>query len=143
MYANQRYHNILERRFVIDFLDKVFDEMLPAYVAGEDAEEELYLSDFVEKHEEGTWEEIEELLQFSDQDVRSFAELVKNAGIDTPDTVGYEITDDDKVIAEAELVWKAKKIAYLSYEQKKYAEKLAHLGWTVFDDEHPFRADVF
>ncbi len=145
MYANQRYHNILERRFVIDFLDKVFDEMLPAYVAGEDEEEgeEFDLSGFAEKHEEGTWEEIEELLQFSDQDVRSFAELVKNAGIDTPDTVGYEITDDDKVIAEAELVWKAKKIAYLSYEQKKYAEKLAHLGWTVFDDEHPFRADVF
>ena len=144
-YANQRYHNIIERRYAIDFLDKVFDETLPAFVAGEDdeAEDDFDLGNLKEKYEEGSWEEAEALLALSDQDVKKFASLAKNAGLDAPDSVGYEVADGGKVIAEAELVWTSKKIAYLSNEQKKYAEKMLNLGWTIFDDEHPFRVEVF
>ena len=77
------------------------------------------------------WDDINELLQYSDADVKAFALQVKESGVDTPDYVGYEIMDADKVIAEAELAWIDKKIAYLASSQMRNAEKLVNKGWMV------------
>ena len=83
------------------------------------------------------------MLQYSDADAKAFALQVKESGVDAPDSVGYEIMDADKVIAEAELAWIDKKIAYLASSQMRNAEKLVNKGWTVFDSEHPFIKMLF
>ena len=137
-YSNQRFHNVIQRRYVLDFLDKVFDDSLAPYVCEEDEGEEN--SDALSR---GKWDEINDLLQYSDDDVKGFALQVEKSGVESPDCVGYEIMDNNKVIAEAELAWIDKKIVYLSSDQMKNAEKLVNKGWTVFDIDHPFIKEVF
>ena len=137
-YSNQRFHNVIQRRYVLDFLDKVFDDSLAAYVADEED-----MNDYSAVLSGDEWDCINELLQYSDADAKAFALQVKESGVDAPDSVGYEIMDADKVIAEAELAWIDKKIAYLASSQMRNAEKLVNKGWTVFDSEHPFIKDAF
>ena len=137
-YSNQRFHNVIQRRYVLDFLDKVFDDSLAAYVADEED-----MNDYSAALSGDEWDCINELLQYSDADAKAFALQVKESGVDAPDSVGYEIMDADKVIAEAELAWIDKKIAYLASSQMRNAEKLVNKGWTVFDSEHPFIKDAF
>lgn len=137
-YSNQRFHNVIQRRYVLDFLDKVFDDSLAAYVADEED-----MDDYSAALSGDEWDDINELLQYSDADVKTFALQVKESGVDTPDYVGYEIMDADKVIAETELAWIDKKIAYLSSSQMRNVEKLVNKGWTVFDSEHSFIKDAF
>lgn len=137
-YSNQRFHNVIQRRYVLDFLNKVFDDNLEAYVS-----EDIIPDNIHTDLAGGKWDDINELLEYSDKDVKEFASQVKNVGATVPDYVGYEIMENGIVIAEAELVWLDKKIAYLSEEQVVNTEILVQNGWTVFDSNHQFNKESF
>ncbi len=40
-YSNQRYHNVIQRRYVLDFLDKVFDDSLEAFDTSDEVTADL------------------------------------------------------------------------------------------------------
>ncbi len=83
-----------------------------------------------------TWKDVCSLI-FDDAS-RAYAEKLSIVDVPIPDVVGYEFIDTrGVVIAEAEMVWQNQKIAFLTEEQKTYAEDIQKQGFTVIDKSTP------
>ena len=77
------------------------------------------------------WAEICELL--FDAETKQLASLLRSKGILPPDEVGYELADSSgEVIAEFELAWTGKKVAYMTEDQAGDREKAEAAGWKFF-----------
>ncbi|MEE8817202.1 MAG: DEAD/DEAH box helicase [Lachnospiraceae bacterium] len=138
-YANQRYHNLLQRRYVLDFLNAFFDKDLGSVeeMLKKEAEEEM--ADHEPVMGASPWDEVNELLLYSEEAARAFAQKARNAGIVAPDAVDYELSDENgNLLAEIEIAWVNRKIGYLTEEQADYAGVLKKKGWTIFSSTKPF-----
>lgn len=71
-------------------------------------------------------------------------EMHKN-GIPAPSVVGFELSSDTSgaTIAEAEMAWEDKKIAWLLPEQEDYADIFKGKGWTVLFSSEKITTKVF
>jgi len=71
-------------------------------------------------------------------------EIHKN-GIPAPSIVGFELSDDSNgaTIAEAEMAWEDKKIAWLLPDQEDYADLFKKRGWTVLYSNEEITMKVF
>lgn len=85
------------------------------------------------EQENDAWAETMSMLL--EDESRNAAEKLKELGLNPPDEVGCEITDDsDAVIATIELAWTDHKIGYLTQDQIVDKEKLISLGWKIIED---------
>ena len=66
-------------------------------------------------------------------------------GIPAPSVIGYELSDDlsGATIAEAEMAWEDKKIAWLLPEQEEYMDVFKSNGWTVLLSSEEININVF
>lgn len=138
-YSNQRYHDFLQRGYVIDFLKNIFDEQYPAYEQTDKSDEK---STVVELQGLTGWAEVEALLQYSDEDVNEFAEKAKDHEFDPP-IVDYEVMDGIKVIGSLELAWPEQKVGYITDEQIDIRDALEEAGWQIFDKNSEFDETVW
>ena len=68
-----------------------------------------------------------------DEESIAMVDLLKQANVQVPDEVGFELTDDSgEVIAEIELAWIDKKVAFLTTEQESDSVMIEKMGWNVF-----------
>ena len=83
--------------------------------------------------------------EFIDDIAVTCATEMKTSGIPAPGTVGFELADDKDgaTIAEAEMAWESKKIAWLLPEQEDYAETFKQKGWTVLYSSEKVDIKVF
>lgn len=80
-----------------------------------------------------------------DDVAKTCATEMMNNGIPAPDVVGYELGDENSgaVVAEAEMVWEVRKIAWLLPEQEEYAEKFTKRGWKVIVSTETVESSLF
>ena len=77
------------------------------------------------------WSEVKSML--FDEESIALVDLLKRANVQVPDEVGFELTDDSgEVIAEIELAWIDKKVAFLTTEQESDSVMIEKMGWNVF-----------
>ena len=69
------------------------------------------------------------LEELFDETAKNMAMTLKDANAPIPDKIGYELVDNDEVIAEIEMAWMEKKLAYLTEDQMEY-EKILSLQTT-------------
>lgn len=74
---------------------------------------------------------------------KSMAIALKDANAPIPDEIGYELVDNDEVIAEIEMAWLESKIAYLTEDQMEYEEILSEKGWTIINNDTSGFKDIF
>ena len=78
------------------------------------------------------WDDIKGLL--FDDDAKAFVDIVKDAGIPTPeeDNIGYEVAGDKgEVVATVEIAWPDRRIGFMTAEQAEAKEKLEESGWRI------------
>ena len=65
--------------------------------------------------------------------------------ISRPSVVGFELSDEASgaTIAEAEMAWEDKKIAWLLPEQEDYMDVFKDKGWTVLLSSEEININVF
>lgn len=84
--------------------------------------------------EDSGWKEIRDYLY--DDITRQIAETLENKGVKAPDEAGYELAESNgEVVAEMELVWLGRKIAYMTEEQEENRGKAEASGWKIFTSE--------
>ena len=84
------------------------------------------------------WEEILSLaLSDLHEDIRSLRSL----GAPVPDEVGYELSESDKVVAEAELAWPTKKVALLLSDEEA-GPAFRKQGWSVVEAREGWPAKI-
>ena len=112
-YYNQKHHDYLERRYVIDFLKRVYDT--------------TYEPETI--NNETPWTKLERLAQS-----KVILELIKQLAIsDVPlPKMGYEIESADHYL-EAELAWPSQKLAVLDTSQFQYKDRLTQMGWLALE----------
>ena len=68
-----------------------------------------------------------------------------NNGILAPSVVGFELSDESSgaTIAEAEMAWEDRKVAWLLPEQEDYADVFKNKGWTVLLSSEKININVF
>jgi ATP-dependent helicase YprA (DUF1998 family) len=111
-YQNQRYHDYLKRKYVVNFFEKMFSQTY-------------------EDHEPKGFNPWLSLRRFIvDQNVINLIEYFSDSNVELPE-VGYEFDFD--VYADAEIAWPKHKIAILSSYQKGYKALLEADGWITFD----------
>lgn len=77
------------------------------------------------------WSEIREII--FDDDALRIADGLMKRGVEAPDEAGYEISNKTgAVIAEIEMVWKNRKIGYMTEAQQANREKAENEGWKIF-----------
>jgi len=71
-------------------------------------------------------------------------EMHKN-GVPAPSVVGFELSDESTgaTIAEAEMAWEDRKVAWLLPEQEDYADTFKANGWTVLFSSEEVNISVF
>lgn len=83
---------------------------------------------------------VEELF---DEMAKNMAMTLKDANAPIPDKIGYELVDNDEVIAEIEMAWMEKKLAYLTEDQMEYEKILSEKGWTIINFDTTIDKDMF
>ena len=83
------------------------------------------------------------LEELFDDAAKDMAEKLKGANAPVPDEIGYELTENDEVIAEIEIAWTESKIAYLTEDQMEYEEILTDKGWTIINNDTAVSKDMF
>ena len=83
------------------------------------------------------------LEELFDDAAKDMAEKLKEANAPVPDEIGYELTENDEVIAEIEMAWTESKIAYLTEDQMEYEEILTDKGWTIINNDTAVSKDMF
>ena len=83
------------------------------------------------------------LEELFDEMAKKMAMVLKDANAPVPDEIGYELFDNDEVIAEIEMAWLDSKIAYLTEEQMEYEEILSEKGWTIIHNDTTVSEDMF
>lgn len=83
------------------------------------------------------------LEELFDEMAKNMAMVLKEANAPIPDEIGYELIDNDEVIAEIEMVWIESKIAYLTEDQMEYEEILSDKGWTIINNDTTVSKDMF
>lgn len=88
------------------------------------------LSEAVVFDGEDSWESV--LDDIIDEDARKLAEKMRQEGKECPDEAGFELVDEKgAVIAEAELVWKGKRLVYLREDQREFEGVFKDRGFEV------------
>ena len=87
------------------------------------------------------WDNV--LEELFDDAAKDMAEKLKVANAPVPDEIGYELTENDEVIAEIEMAWTESKIAYLTEDQTEYEEILTKKGWTIINNDTAVSKDMF
>ena len=89
------------------------------------------------------WNEIMD--DFIDDIAITCATEMHNNGIPAPSVVGFELSDESSgaTIAEAEMAWEEKKVAWLLPEQEEYADVFKNNGWTVLLSSEEININVF
>lgn len=87
------------------------------------------------------WDNV--LEELFDDAAKDMAEKLKGANAPVPDEIGYELTENDEVIAEIEMAWTESKIAYLTEDQMEYEEILTDKGWTIINNDTEVSKDMF
>ena len=89
------------------------------------------------------WNEIMD--DFIDDIAITCATEMHNNGIPAPSVVGFELSDESSgaTIAEAEMAWEDKKVAWLLPEQEEYADVFKNKGWTVLLSSEEININVF
>ena len=87
------------------------------------------------------WDNV--LEELFDDAAKNMAMALKEINAPIPDEIGYELVDEDEVIAEIELAWTEKKIAYLTEDQSEYEEILTEKGWTIIHNDTAVSKEIF
>ena len=75
------------------------------------------------------WNEVFELLEYSDDTAKSLAEYSMNNNLPVPE-IGYEVGDaNGMTIGEVEIAWPDRKIGYLAEDNQEDSETLIEAGW--------------
>ena len=90
-----------------------------------------------------SWNDI--MGDFIDDIAVTCATEMKKNGIPAPSTIGFELADDNTgaTIAEAEMAWEDKKVAWLLPEQAEFADTFRTKGWTVLYSSEKVDINVF
>ena len=82
---------------------------------------------------------------FIDDIAITCATEMHNNGIPAPSVVGFELSDESSgaTIAEAEMAWEDRKVAWLLPEQEDYADVFKNKGWTVLLSSEEININVF
>ena len=82
---------------------------------------------------------------FIDDIAITCATEMHNNGIPAPSVVGFELSDEASgaTIAESEMAWEDKKIAWLLPEQEDYMDVFKDKGWTVLLSSEEININVF
>ena len=83
------------------------------------------------------------LEELFDEMAKNMAMALKETNAPIPDEIGYELVDNDEVIAEIEMAWFDSKIAYLTEYQMEYEEILSENGWTIINNDTTVSKDMF
>ena len=83
------------------------------------------------------------LEELFDEMAKNMAMTLKNANAPIPDKIGYELVDNDEVIAEIEMAWIENKLAYLTEDQMEYEKILSDKGWTIINIDTTIDKDMF
>lgn len=90
-----------------------------------------YIAPLESTGENDPWSEVKSIL--FDEESIALVDLLKQANLQIPDEVGFELTDiSGEVIAEIELAWIDKKVAFLTKEQESNSIMIEKMGWNVF-----------
>ena len=83
--------------------------------------------------------------EFIDDVAITCATEMKNNGIPAPSVIGFEFAEGNNgaTLAEAEMAWEARKIAWLLPEQEDYADVFKNHGWTVLYSSEEINMSVF
>jgi DEAD/DEAH box helicase domain-containing protein len=93
--------------------------------------------------EDATWP-TETLVQLMDDTAKAFAAKCAELAIAAPDTVGYELEDENgAVVGEAEMAWERYKVAFLLEEQAESKEAFIAAGWKVLAADDEIQTDWF
>lgn len=89
------------------------------------------------------WNEIMD--EFIDDVAITCATEMKKNGIPAPSTIGFELSDDESgaTIAEAEMAWEDRKIAWLLPEQEENADTFKLKGWKILYSSEKINRNVF
>ena len=106
-------------------------------------ENQLVVEDISEIVIDESWNDIME--DFIDDIAVTCATEMKKNGIPAPDTIGFELADDNTgaTIAESEMAWTDKKVAWLLPEQEGCANTFKTKGWTVLYSSQKIDINVF
>lgn len=106
-------------------------------------ENQLVVEDISEIVIDESWNDIME--DFIDDIAVTCATEMKKNGIPAPDTIGFELADDNTgaTIAESEMAWTDKKVAWLLPEQEECANTFKTKGWTVLYSSEKVDINVF
>ena len=119
-YGNQFHWDKLQRRVVVEWLERVAGEGGQGGGRGEGA-----------SVPDPALQEAESLTAYCDERCRNVVRTCASEGLPLP-SVGYELEDDrGSVCAEAELAWPDKKLALLLPEQSHYEGTFGHRGWAT------------
>ena len=83
------------------------------------------------------------LEEMFDDLAKKMAITLKEADAPVPDEIGYELVDNDEVIAEIEMAWIKGKIAYLTEDQMEYENVLTEKGWTIINNDTSVSKEMF
>lgn len=90
------------------------------------------------------WMNVQEELNYSDDDTQKFAIKMQDLQVACPDSIGYEVTKESgAVCATVEIAWIEKKICYVTDDQIVDKEVLESLGWTVLDKNSEVDVKIF
>lgn len=78
-----------------------------------------------------------------DDPAKKMAMTLKEANAPIPDEIGYELVDNNEVIAEIEMAWIESKIAYLTENQMEYEDILSEKGWTIINNDTSVSKNMF
>lgn len=96
------------------------------------------------KETDGWQAMLDEELSYSPEDAIAFARKVREMGISVPDSIGYDVTDENgAVVASVEIAWIQKKIGYITEEQEPDRGVLEQMGWTILDHDSEITSDLW
>ena len=113
-YQNQRYHDLLKRKYVVNFFERMFDQI--------EKENESKTSN--------PWMSLRRYIV--DENVIRLIEYLSDSNIELPE-IGYEFDFD--TFADAEIAWPKCKVAVLGNHQKAYKELIEEYGWIVYHSD--------
>ena len=84
------------------------------------------------------------IAQLFDDTARAFAAKCAELGVPTPNTIGYELEDENgTVVGEAEMAWERYKVIFLLADQAENKETFISCGWKVVAADEEIQADWF
>ncbi|WP_302769899.1 MULTISPECIES: DEAD/DEAH box helicase [Roseburia] len=137
--------NVMQFNSFAIFLSKVGKSKAVYTVLGSiiAEEEQPVVEEVAEIVMDERWNQIMD--EFIDDIAVTCATEMKKNGIPAPSTIGFELSgkSDGATIAEAEMVWENRKIAWLLPEQEEYADIFKTNGWTVIYSSEKVDINVF